>query len=66
MSSFDCLDCEPWLNPSEVDAFVKSIDKDSNGKISFKEYMNWLLGSGWFVEGSLALTKSDMKAWFVP
>ena len=36
----------------EVAAFQKSIDRDANGKISFKEYMNWVLGNGWAVEGT--------------
>ena len=30
---------------------MQSIDKDENGKISFKEYMQWVLGDNWWVDG---------------
>ena len=31
---------------------MKDIDTDQNGKISFKEYMQWVLGKDWWVEGT--------------
>merc|ERR1712196_697872 len=37
--------------PEALADFFKTVDKDQNGRVNFIEYMGYVLGKGWTLEG---------------
>lgn len=44
-----CAQVGRVVQQDELDQFVLECDKNADGKISFQEYMDWVLGPGWSV-----------------
>ena len=46
-----CWQLKRTASDQEVEAFMKQIDLDDNGKVTLEEYIRWVHGDDWNVDG---------------
>ena len=46
-------------SPSQVKSLMGALDRDANGKIGLHEYLNYVCGPGWRVEGQQTVEPTE-------